>query len=163
VFDGRLMKELGQMKELDIRILIVEGEGVWTNDGMCLSVKSKWTKEGELGLLLRIQSEGCWVLGSIGSQDTCALLSRLEKWGKKKDRLTSHLPRNPSPSNYRGSKLEHQKWILQGIEGIGPELADKIIRQFNGLPLTWTVGSLDLMKVEGIGAKLAEKIIKGLE
>jgi Holliday junction resolvasome RuvABC DNA-binding subunit len=49
--------------------------------------------------------------------------------------------------------------LLQGFEGIGPDLAAAIFDHFEGVPFRWNVeGAKGLMEVPGIGKGRAEKL-----
>jgi ERCC4-type nuclease len=51
---------------------------------------------------------------------------------------------------------------LQGFDGIGPELAERIVDHFGRVPLSWTVGEGELAKVKGLGKKKVAKMVKVL-
>src|SRR5688572_29969153 len=68
--DGRLVRELAQMKQLDIAVLLVEGRLKWTSDGKLLSSRTSWTRPQHLGLLFSVQSSGIWVNSATDIQDT---------------------------------------------------------------------------------------------
>ena len=53
-------------------------------------------------------------------------------------------------------------FVLQGFDGIGPELARRIYKHFGRVPLRWDVPDADLEDVEGLGpgrvAKMKEVV-----
>lgn len=53
---------------------------------------------------------------------------------------------------------ELHSWILQGFPGVGPGLADAILRHFKRMPIRWDCSYNDLLKVSKIGAGRARKL-----
>lgn len=154
--DGR-MDSLWKQRELGQAIWLIEGEIRWTNDGELLSsaTRTKYTKAMHLGVLLSLQSKGCWVLNSTSLTDSIVLLSSLSRW-LTKEKHTSLLVR-PGPTSLvpGGDLTDRRIHVMQGFEGVGYEKARGIVEEFGGLPFTLTE---DLTKVKGVGKKLAEKI-----
>lgn len=157
--DGRLARELAQMKQLDIAILLVEGRLRWTSDGVLSTSRSKWTRSQHLGLLFSVQSGGVWINSSESIQESREYLLQLEKWFMK----TTHkgLMTRPKPQTIWGDRQDRDWAIhtIQSVDGVGPEMAGRIFDMY-GLPFTMTVSVEDLLKVDGIGRKRAEKIVR---
>lgn len=157
--DGRLARELAQMKQLDVGVLLVEGRLKWTSDGTLATSRSKWTREQHLGLLFSIQSSGIWVNSSEGLGESREYLSRLEIWfGKEKHQ---GLNTRPKPQTQWGSRNDRDWGIhaIQSVDGVGPEMAGRIYDKF-GLPFQCSVTVEELLTVDGIGKKRAEKIVR---
>lgn len=157
--DGRLARELAQMKALDIAILLVEGRLRWTTDGVLSTSRSKWTRAQHLGLLFSIQSTGVWVNSAESLLESREYLSHLEKWMMKGDH--KGLLTRPKPQTIWGNR-DDRDWAchtIQSVDGVGPEMAGRIFDKF-GLPFTCSVTVEELMTVEGIGRKRAEKIVR---
>jgi ERCC4-type nuclease len=162
VQDGRLAKELSQMVSLNLAVLIVEGKQQWSRDGYLLTARS-WTMAQQVGVLLSIQSRGCWLLATDSLDTTANTLTYLEKWLSKANH--GGLNNRPKPVGSWG-KADSREWgihLLQSFSGIGPEVAGRIYDTFGGVPLQWTVDEIDLMAVKGVGATRAEKMISSLE
>lgn len=157
--DGRLARELAQMKQLDIAVLLVEGRLKWTSDGVLSSSRSRWTRAEHLGLLFSVQSTGIWVNSSEGLVDSREYLASLEKWFMK----ATHkgIMTRPKPSTLWGTRTDRDWAVhtIQSVDGVGPEMAGRIFDRF-GLPFTCTVTVEELLTVDGIGRKRAEKIVK---
>lgn len=155
--DGRLARELAQMKQLDIAILLVEGRLKWTSDGVLSTSHSKWTRSQHLGLLFSIQSDGVWINSSESIQESREYLSALEKWFMK----TTHkgLMTRPKPQTVWGNRNDRDYAIhlIQSFDGIGPGVAGAIFDHL-GLPIRWTVDKKALESVPGVGAKRAAKM-----
>lgn len=162
VLDGRLDKELAQMKSLDVGILLIEGRLLWSGDGLALGIHGRWTKAQQTGVELSTQLKGVWVMKSDSLQGTIEFLSLLTKWAST-DRNTLSSRTGPiSPWGHK-TNLDWLIHLVQGIEGVGPKLAKVIVDRF-GCPFQWIpeVTPLSLMTLEGIGHGRAEKIYNAL-
>jgi len=62
-------------------------------------------------------------------------------------------------SGYRPkTRKGRQRYILQGLPGIGPELARRLLAEFGSVAAVVTAGESELRRVAGIGPQTAEKI-----
>lgn len=165
VGDGRLAKELAQLQECAHRILIVEGRVQWTTDGEMITngYGRPWTRQQWRGILWGVRAKGVWVEFTDNMDDTDLTLSWLERWFSKDTH--SSLDRRPGPVSLWGkpSNEDYQRHLVMGLPGVGSELADRIIRTFNGVPFGWRIGEKDLLQVPGIGKKKAQTIYQCLE
>lgn len=165
VADGRLQKELAQLQSCHHRILILEGKVSWTNEGemMGKGYGRTWTKKQWRSVLWGVRARGIWVEFTESMADTGQTLDWLEGWFTK----DSHgsLDRRPGPVSLWGhpSNEDYQRHLIMGLPGVGPELADRICREFKGVPFGWKITEGDLLRVEGIGKKKAASIYKALE
>ena len=164
--DGRLYDQLPRLSELDRSILILEGHGKWTEDGELIADRyHQFTIQQLHGLLFTIMFEfgvpSIWVGGMT---DTADVLNNLEAWAKK-DKHTSLKSRpGPGKSSWGSTSERHlAQHVLQGVPGVGGELAGRIVDKFGGVPLTWTVGMDELMTVEGVGKVKASKMYHALD
>lgn len=163
-YDGRLVKELAQMKPLGLAVLLIEGRIQWTNDGNLLHSRAKWTRAQHLGSLWSIRLQGYWIDSTDSMPETIAWLSSFVKWTSK-DRHTG-LKSRPGPSvNSVWGKADSRDWaihLLQGFPGIGAETAGSMYDHFGGVPLTWTVDEKDLLQVKGVGRGRAKQLVESL-
>lgn len=162
VHDGRLNRELAMMNQLAVKILLIEGDFRWTNESKSLTVQS-WSMSQQVGLQCSVQLAGCWLIWSKSLQETISLLSPLHKWTNKEDH--GSLSHRPNPTSQWG-QVDNRDWgiyLLQSFPGIGYKVAGQIYDFFGGVPLEWTVDSVDLMDVPGIGPGRAAKLIEVLE
>lgn len=155
--DGRLARELAQMKQLDVAVLLVEGRLKWTGDGILSSSRAVWTRDQHLGLLFSIQSSGVWVNSSDSLTESREYLSRLEKWFSKEKH--AGIMTRPKPQTQWGHRNDRDFGIhiIQSFDGIGPGVAGAIFDKY-GVPLKWTISQEDLMSVDGVGKKRAQKL-----
>lgn len=165
VADGRLQKELAQLQMCHHKVLIVEGKVSWTLDGemMGKGYGRTWTRKQWRAILWGVRAKGVWVEFTESLSDTSNTLLWLEQWFTKDNH--NSLDRRPGPVSLWGhpSNQDYQRHVVMGLPGVGPELADRIVRTFNGVPFGWRITEEDLMQVEGIGKKKAATIFKCLE
>jgi ERCC4-type nuclease len=162
--DGRLSREVAQLQSCDQRVLIVEGPVRFTDAGEMMDKPfgQKLTKKQWKGLLWSIRLKNIWIEFSDDTDDTIDILRWLEEWFKR-DRHSS-LERRPGPVSMWGTPTneDYQRHLVMGLPGVGPELADRIVKKF-GVPFTWGIDKGDLMLVEGVGPKKADMIYAALD
>lgn len=164
--DGRLYDQLPHLQDLDKSLLIIEGHGRWTEDGELISNKYHNITISQLhGLLFSIMFEfgipSIWVANMDATAD---VLTNLEAWAEKTKHSSLKGRPGVAKSSWGKASDKHlAQHILQGFPGVGPELAGRIVDEFEGVPLTWTVGMDELMGVEGLGPKKAEGMYRALE
>lgn len=162
--DGRLQKELAQLQTCHHKILILEGKIQWTTEGEMLGkgYGRTWTRKQWRAILWGIRSKGIWIEPTDDVSDTIATLTWIEQWFNKDTH--NSLTRRPAAMSMWGhpSNEDYQRHLVMGLPGVGPELADRIVRTFGGVPFGWKIKEGDLLKVEGIGKKKAATIYKTL-
>lgn len=161
--DGRLAKELGQMNQLSLGILVLEGEARWTREDQMVGVRVKFTRPMFYGLVFATMQSGVWVLQTSGIQGTRELLPLLEKWLSK--RRHSGIASRPNPAGEWG-RVGSRDWgshILQSFQGIGAETAGRIYDHFGGVPLAWSVSRKELEEVKGVGKGRSETLYRALQ
>lgn len=160
--DGRIAKELGQLKAVDIPVLIVEGDWKWTTAGGSMMV-SGWSRTQFRGLMFSLQSQGLWVLQSDTQTETIESVFALKKWLEKG---THSLARNrPKADGGSWGKATSRDWgvhLLQSFEGVGVGVAEAIYDHFGGVPLTWTTDEKTLRDVKGLGPKRITSLMEAL-
>lgn len=171
VHDGRLHREAQIMRgcldagpgRLGIAVLVVEGRFTWTVDGEWVENGYRWSRRQHRGLMWSVRSKGIWVEYTSNAAETADLCRDLELWAAK-DRHSS-LDRRPGPVGMWGKATtrEYALHVLQGFEGVGVELAGRIVDHFGRLPVGWLVTAADLEEVPGIGKVKAKRLIDALE
>ena len=164
VKDGRLSKELGQMKRLGLSLLVLEGRPTWTNDGLLTQTSTQWSVSQHLGVMWSIQLSGCWISYTTTAQETSTLISAFMRWTSKPRHIA--LESRAGPVKDEWGKAGNREWamhLLQGFKGIGPVQAAAIFDHFGGVPLVWTAGLLDFVEIPGIGEKRARALIEAVE
>lgn len=164
VQDGRLTKELAQMQRLGLAVLIVEGRPKWSTDGALLrDYGMQWTRSTHRNLLYSVQARGVWVEQTDDANDTVGAVLNLHEYLRKPKHHS--LIRRPGPKSPWG-KAGNRDWLchfLQGLEGVGPELAERIVDYFGGRsPIAWQCTAEHLKGIEGIGPKRAKALMDAL-
>jgi ERCC4-type nuclease len=152
--DGRLQREIIDMKGLDVGIWLIEGRPEWTTDGQLLGSRSTYTEAQHFGVVFSLLSKTFWVVQTGSQPETLRCLSALERWLKKPSHHS--LNSRPGPSGMFGlSKTDWQVHFMQGLPGVGYERARAAVEHFGGLPMKLTG---DLSEVSGIGKKTAARV-----
>lgn len=159
--DGRLAKELAQLQQCKLAILIIEGKMRWSADGRVLIHRYFKVLRSQFRSQIRsIQMRGIVVEFSDSMEDTVNLVEEIAAWASK-ERHDS-LDRRPKAANNNWGSSSSESWLqffLQGIPGVGPKMALDIIKYFGGtLPLTWTVKPDEFLKIKGVGKKTLESL-----
>lgn len=162
--DGRLQKELLQIKEspLSFAVLILEGPFIYTNDGNLAN--GTFTRSSLRNILLSIQSENILTVLTDNLADTISTIPDMAKYLSKPNHTT--LSRRPNQSKDSWGRTSSESFaihILQSFPNIGPTTAKAIYKYFNHIPLAWTVSDVDLSRVPGIGIKTAQRLINVLK
>lgn len=164
-YDGRLVKEVAQMKVLGLGVLLLEGRVQWTDDGLVLGNYSRWTRSQHLGTIWSIQLAGYWIAQTQSMAETSEWLSTFIKWTSK-PRHKGMLSRpGPTVTSVWG-KADNRDWgihLLQSFPGIGADTAGAIYDHFEGVPLSWTVSEKELKAVKGVGSGRASQLLNSLD
>ena len=161
VGDGRLAKEVQQMQSLGCRFLIVEGEPKWTVDGRMLKTYGRpWTGQQYRNLLRGVANQGVIVEHTDGIQGTAKLVPELIRWTTKEHRSLAKRP-GPVSAWGKADNRDYQMHVLQGLPGVGDELAGRILDQL-GMPIGWAVSKGELLGVPGLGKKKVEALYAAL-
>ena len=162
--DGRLYEQVHKMATLDMRVLIIEGHGKWTNDGTLMEM-TRFTRKQLDGLIFSLHYEfGIEVYQVRDMGETYRMLQSLEEWSKKADHRS--LKSRPGPAKNPWGQVTNRDYaihVLQSFQGVGPVVAGKIFDHFGRLPMMWDVGLEEMMAVKGVGKGKAEVLMKALE
>ena len=158
--DGRLAKETGQSQSLAVRILLLEGKGIWSTDGKLMTrYGAQITRQSHQSYLHSMSAQGWWVCQVGSLAETISFVHTTAAWSlKPTHNSTSTRPGPPRPLWGKKGTIDFQLWVLQSFPGVGPEMAKRIVKHFEGLPLGWTVTKEEMLKVEGVGPKTIESL-----
>lgn len=158
--DGRIGQQVAMMDGLEQAMVVIEGWGgvTWTDDGMLLDGHVKVTKAQLRGLLWSVRDRGVWVDYTDGLADTIRLVQAFEQWCKKPAHKSLGVRPGPVGAWGKAGNREWQMHLLQGLPGVGVELAGRILDEV-GMPLEWRVGEDELLKVAGLGKGKIEKMM----
>lgn len=161
--DGRLSRELNQMTaEVVMPIVAVEGRIQWAGDEM---IVDRWsgrgvTRGGWNKRLLSIANRGVQVMFTGGMGETAALVADYWAWSQKATHSTGTSRPGPAMDWGRLSNRDWQAHLLQGLDGVGPKLADAILDTLGYCPLQVVAREDELLQVPGIGKKMAARILR---
>ncbi len=153
VIDARLFKQAAAMAEGARRsVLILEGTGL----GRC---EDGVSREALQGALITVSVfYGLAVLRARDAAETARLLVYLGRQARRFAR--GALPR----SGYRPKgKRARQLFLLQGLPGVGPERAARLLGRFGSVQAVATASAADLAAVGSIGEATAARIRWALE
>ncbi len=160
--DGRLSDQLTKMASLDRATVVLVGYPAWTRDGELVhksyggrqwSFDTIWGTVASIGLEAGVAT--MWVRDEGEFMD---LIGVLDKWNRKKSHSTTRTRSRPKAKGWGVSTKLQQAHFLQGLPSVGPELAERIVEHFGGIPMGWRVPIEELLEVHGIGKVKAEKL-----
>jgi len=148
LIDGRLFQQAAGLALVPERpVLVLEGcDQEWRNTGV--------RREALQGALITIGVFfGVAVLHSDGPEETARLLVYL---GRQAQRAAQGgLPR---PGYRPKGRRARQLFLLQGLPGVGPARAARLLERFGSVQAVVTASANDLAAVDGIGEKTAAKM-----
>lgn len=167
VQDGRLAREVAMMKEVAMKIVVIEGRIQYTSDDMLIVGKrgnhgQGVTRSQFLGMQFSLMAMDVHIAFTRDQADTAQWVSVLARWSMK-PRHTSMM-RRPGPVSMWGT-VGDEDWalhFLQGFDGMGIEKCKAILKHFGGVPMDWSVTEKELREVPGIGKTLAARLMNAL-
>lgn len=162
--DGRLTKEVGQMKAaVTLPVVVLEGKILFIN-GVLASAK-QWrgqkdiTRDGWNGRILSLMHMGVHVQYTADRADTARYVCNYFRWSERDTHHTATT--RPMPKDEWGSvsNEDFQIHLLTALPAIGPTLAKRIVRAI-GMPFSLDVTEQELRVVPGVGPKLAAQIMR---
>lgn len=165
VRDGRLAREVAQMQTLAYRALITEGRVFWTPDGALVGQYGgeRWTQEGIWALSMSIQAQGIAVFMTMDTAGTAKCIRTIVSWvGKGTHRSLRTRPKAPKDRWGQRDNKAWAAWLIQAFDGCGPDVADAIVKHFDGLPMQWTCTEKELREVPGVGKLRARRLMEAL-
>ncbi len=148
VIDGRLFKQAARLAAVpSASVLILEGTG--KDAERCpLSREAMQGALISLSLIYHIP-----ILRSMSQEESARLMLYAAEQIQRTRSGSFHRP------GYRPKGLRKQKlFLLQGIPGIGPRRAEKLLDHFGTIEQIITAGEHELQQVDEIGPAAAQKI-----
>jgi len=148
IIDGRLFRQTICLANSNSKsVLIFEGMAIDIVDlGM--------TREAMQGALITVSLIlGIPVLRSKDPSETARLIvyigRQIESAARGGVQRQGYRPKN---------KRKRQLFILQGLPGVGPERAERLLAMFGSVEAVISASSSELQSVDGIGKSIADKI-----
>ncbi len=164
--DGRISKELAQMRAggIPLPIIVIEGKVQFDSNGnlMWNSWGKDWTRAQFKGMLWSLMNEGAHIDYTKDIGETVDLVKMFAQWSQKAKHGSAM--KRPTAFNPWGHAT-NEDWavhLLQGFDVLGIERAKAVIKHFGKVPLQWEVTVEQLMEVPGVGKKIAEGLINAL-
>jgi ERCC4-type nuclease len=153
VIDKRLFRQAARLATAEGRgVLILEG-------GMQDLIESGLSRESLQGALITVGVfYGLAVLRARDAAETARLLTYLA--GQAQQDATGALSR---PGYRPKGKRARQLFILQGLPGVGPGRAARLLKHFGSVENVTAASAEDLTAIDGIGETTAGKIRWALE
>ncbi|UCF95473.1 MAG: hypothetical protein JSW39_15445 [Desulfobacterales bacterium] len=148
IIDGRLFKQMLCLANSNSKgVLILEGT---TGDVVDIGM----TREAMQGALITVSMIlGIPVLRSKDPSETAKLMVYIAR------QIESMARGGLQRQGYRPKGLRNrQLFILQGLPGVGPERAGRLLDRFGSIEAVISAGINELQTVDGIGKNIAEKI-----
>lgn len=162
--DGRLHKELLQMKALDIAVLLLNGMPAYTSEGYLVDARySSWTDiavrnlQRSLSIIHQVYIE--WA--ATGQQ----AVTIAREWVVYMNKTHQGFSARPKPETNSWGKTSSKDWgihLLQSFPSVGPKRAAAIFEKFGKAPLKWECTVEELEEVEGVGSITAQKLMNAL-
>ncbi len=147
--DGRLFSQAVRLVNSDFPRMALLLEGTSPN-----LADSKMRREALQGALLHLSLFlGLPVLRSRSPEETARLILYAARQGRTV--ATGSLPR---PGRRPKGRVALQRYILQGMPGVGPERARQLLAHFGTVEAVITADTDELMAVSGIGPGTARAI-----
>ena len=150
--DGRLHTSLVKLTKCEKRVLILEGRPAWTRSGFLVHDYVNFSRTQLRNLLMSAHEElGVHTMWTDNISDTIDALRDLVRWSLK-DKHNSLFERPNMKPQFRRQFSERDRavFLIQGFDGIGPELAGRIYDHFGRVPLKWDDEG-ELINVKGVG------------
>lgn len=162
LYDGRLTKEVAQMKKLDMAMIVLEGRAHWTLDGeLMMDYRSSNINRAAF----RNLCHSFWFVYGIAMgytdtiDDTIAAIATFRSWAQKEQHVSlMRRPKAQDPWQGQVQGRDFGIFFLQGLPGVGPHLATAIYDYFGRIPLRWDIDRDELSKVPGVGKIRLERL-----
>jgi len=148
IIDGRLFRQMNRLaNSISMGVLILECR---TSDTVDLGM----TRASIQGALIMVSLIlGIPVLRSTDPSETARLMVYIGR------QINSMARGGVQRHGYRPkSKRKTQLFILQGLPGIGPERAGRLLDSFGSVEAAISASNSELQSVDGIGKSIADKI-----
>lgn len=160
--DGRLATSLTKLTQCPIRILILEGTPRWSTSGSLVHNHITLQRAHVRAALFTASiTYGITPHWTDDPLDTCDFIRDLARWLAKD--YHNSLAQRPGPykppEQRQFTPRDRAVHILQGFDGIGPELAGHIYDHFGYLPLTWSSPPDALEEVPGMGPTRVRRVM----
>ncbi len=152
IMDKRILKQLIELKKnFSLQLLIIEGDkNIYT--------LRNFHPNAIRGMLASIAIDfQIPVIYTKTAKDTASLLAVIAKRLEKPSKHYSLLLKRKAPT-----LKEQQEHLVEGLPGVGPTLAQSLLKEFKTVKNIFTADEKKLMKINKMGEKKADKIIDAI-
>jgi len=158
IADGRLFEQAEALsRAFQLPVVVIEGslEELYS--------KRRFTPAQVQGALAYLIEQGVYLAPSATPLDTAYLIRALAK----REQLHGGM-REPSPSRLRkarrrGGIREAQLALVSSLPGIGPELAERLLRHFGSPRRVFKATPSELKSIPGLGEARVKRIVEVLD
>lgn len=147
IVDGRLFRQITEMKKYEKPMLIVEGDHIFDNDR---NIHPNAIR-GAIASIAESPVQIIWTRNQLETAEMLLTLAKREQIGKK----TSIVVRTKKRMR---STNEVQEFLIAGLPQISTKTAKKLLKHFGTPDRIFAASDSELMKVDGIGKVLAKRI-----
>ncbi|MBI4655864.1 MAG: hypothetical protein HY746_03850 [Elusimicrobia bacterium] len=148
IIDGRLFRQAKIMQQVfNLPLFIIEGKNVFDTS---VNIHPNAVKGALVSLTLAWRIP---VLFSTDYTDTALLL-----WLIASQNYDFHADISARPGRRPKRLLGRQLYILQGLPGVGPKLAEALLNHFGSIAKVITASDKELTDIHGLGRIKAQKI-----
>lgn len=161
--DGRLASSLTKLTQCATRLIVLEGTPRWTTSGALVHNHIDLQRAHVRSALFTISIEyGITPHWTDDVLDTCDFIRDLARWLQKPEhRSLAHRPGPHKPPEQRKfTERDLAVHLLQGFDGVGPELAGRIYDHFGRVPLAWTATPDELAEIERMGPGKVKRLMR---
>lgn len=161
VLDGRMAKEVGQMKQTPLPHVVIEGAVKFTNGILQWNQWGQEVRESQwFGMTWSLQFAGVTIGYTRNQRETASYITRMMSWTEKGKH--SSMSRRPGPVGKWGkaNSREYGEHLLMGLPSVGPELAGRLLDKFGKVPWKWDVTEAELCEVAGVGKAKAKMMMQ---
>lgn len=164
IFDGRMTTVITRLTATSFPIIVLEGRPQWTTDGVLLGHHGGEFRRSTLHAMeMSLAYNGIAVVWTEHLADTAEFIMSMVEWWAKPEHDGFRNRPGPGRSNDLGQPTTDRDWgvhVLQGFDGIGYQLAQRIWDKFNRLPLRWDITRKELGGVRGVGPKKLDALTR---
>lgn len=173
--DGRMARATSLLVESCkfTRIIAEGGKFKYWPDGRLVTGKidpktrkpepSKFTRSHIRGMIFDIEFiKGIVIDWTDDLDDTVSYIKALPEFVNRNKHLGLYTRPSAHGTWYVPTAKDIHLWLLQSFPGVGPAIADKIVEQFGGVPLSWTCTLEELMSVPRLRPERAREMYDAL-
>ncbi len=147
IVDGRLFRQINEMKKYEKPLIIIEGNHVMNNER---NIHPNAIR-GAIASIVENAVPIIWTRNQLETAEMLLTLAKREQLGKKASLAIRTKKRTRSAS-------ELQEFIVSGLPQVSGKTARKLLKHFGSPERVFAASESELRQVEGIGEVMAKRI-----